>query len=227
MAEKMFQVENFHGVVLRKYGKLTIAQGAQESLSVEASEELLDGIAPTVEDGKLILSLKRKSWWDWILDGFRVGFDKQKIEYHLVVKDLERLEIPGAALVRGSNLDLPRLEVKLGGAGEIVLDNLRTRELSINLNGAGSIKLAGKTDAQEVKLTGVGSYNGRRLESETAKVTVSGAGSATVWVHSELSASVQGVGSIGYYGSPSVEKNITGIGSVNHLGSEPKKIEEE
>jgi len=226
MAKEVFQVENFTGVVLKKYGKLNIAQGAQESLGVEASDELLAGMAPSVEDGKLILSVKTR-WWDWLLDGFRIGFDKQKIVYHLVVKDLRRLEIPGAALVRGSGLDLERLEVKLGGAGEINLTNLRSKELSIDLHGAGSIKLSGKTDAQEVKLTGVGSYAAGKLESETGKVVVSGAGSATVWVKSELSASVQGVGSIGYYGSPSVKKNITGIGSVNHLGSEPKKIERE
>ena len=226
MAKEMFHVENFNSVVLKKYGKLNIAQGDQESLAVEASEELMASVVPTVEDGSLILSIKRKYWWDWILDGFRIGFDKQKIEYHLVVKDLERLEIPGAALVRGSNLDLHRLEVKLGGAGEIVLDSLRAQELSVKLHGAGSIKLAGKTGGQEVKLTGVGSYDGSRLESDSAKVIVSGAGSAKVWVQSDLSATVQGVGSIGYYGSPSVEKSVTGVGSVNHLGNEPKKIEE-
>ncbi|MFT3891146.1 MAG: DUF2807 domain-containing protein [Anaerolineales bacterium] len=49
-------------------------------------------------------------------------------------------------------------------------------------------------------------------------VNISGLGSATVWVDSDLDANVSGMGSVNYYGSPSVSKNVSGVGGVNSRG---------
>jgi hypothetical protein len=68
-------------------------------------------------------------------------------------------------------------------------------------------------------MSGFGSFEGADLHSQTAKVNISGAGSATVWVDDELDANVSGAGSINYYGSASVSKDVSGVGSVNHKGN--------
>lgn len=68
-------------------------------------------------------------------------------------------------------------------------------------------------------ISGFGDFKGGELHSKTARATISGAGSATVWVDDELTAEVSGAGSVNYYGSASVTRNINGVGSVKHLGN--------
>jgi hypothetical protein len=70
-----------------------------------------------------------------------------------------------------------------------------------------------------VRLSGVGSYEAGDLESQTAKVSVSGAGSATVWAKNTLDASLTSVGSIKYYGTPSVTSHIDNLGKLSSLGN--------
>ncbi len=77
----------------------------------------------------------------------------------------------------------------------------------------------GTADKLDVNISGAGSFNGGDLHSQTAKVNISGFGSATVWVDDELDANVSGAGSINYYGSPSsITKNVSGLGGVNSNG---------
>jgi hypothetical protein len=55
MATETREVNNFHRVHMQDFGMLEIAQGAQESLTVEADEETLKRIFTEVEDGTLTL----------------------------------------------------------------------------------------------------------------------------------------------------------------------------
>jgi hypothetical protein len=87
------------------------------------------------------------------------------------------------------------------------------------LNSAGSITISGTAEEQKIVLSGVGSYDASNLQSLQASVTLSGAGSAELWVTDSLDATVSGVGSVSYYGSPSVSQNISGVGSISHEGN--------
>jgi hypothetical protein len=52
-----------------------------------------------------------------------------------------------------------------------------------------------------------------------SSATISGVGSATIWVESSLTANISGVGSIHYFGSPTVQQHVSGLGNVNSYGS--------
>lgn len=77
---------------------------------------------------------------------------------------------------------------------------------------------SGKADNFELDLSGFGSFTGKDLQTQTADVNLSGAGSATVWVEDELDATISGAGSVNYFGSPSVSKQINGVGTVSKSG---------
>jgi len=49
----------------------------------------------------------------------------------------------------------------------------------------------------------------------TARVGISGTGSAHVRVSEQLDARVSGVGSIVYSGNPSVRKSVSGVGRIS------------
>ena len=61
-------------------------------------------------------------------------------------------------------------------------------------------------------MSGVGNYGAGNLESLTARVTLTGAGGATIWAKDTLDVTITGVGSAGYYGSPKITKTIRGLG---------------
>jgi hypothetical protein len=84
--------------------------------------------------------------------------------------------------------------------------------------GAGSATASGTADSLDLTISGFGDFKGKELHCKDARVSISGAGSATVWVDEDLTAEVSGAGSISYYGSPSVTRQISGVGGVNNLG---------
>jgi hypothetical protein len=67
-------------------------------------------------------------------------------------------------------------------------------------------------------MSGFGSYDAENLQSQVAKVVVSGAGTTTLWVTESLDATISGVGNVRYYGSPQIHSRATGVGHLQSLG---------
>ncbi len=212
------EVSDFDRVTLTGFGELFITQGDEESLTIEAPQEILDRIRTDVIDGKLILRFSR-NWLDWIGDLLTVGFAGKRVKYALTVKQLTSLAIMGACRVQVAEIETDRLALVLSGAGEVIIESLDAEQLNVDLPGAGKIGVAGRVTEQKVTINGAGSYDAPKLESQKVKATLQGLGSATVWAVEELDAKIRGVGSVSYYGAPKVSKEITGPGSVNSLGN--------
>lgn len=94
---------------------------------------------------------------------------------------------------------------------------MTAEHFEVQLTGAGKIEAAGKVKQQELTLSGARRYAGGRLESQQTRLTMSGAGSATVWALHDLDVTLSGVGSVEYYGDPKVKQSISGLGCIKHL----------
>jgi hypothetical protein len=218
MATESREVRNFDRVHLQDFGDLDITQGAQESLTVEADEEILDKIRTTVRDGELILRIGG-DWLDRLGALLTTSLTRPHIQYHLTVKHLTALLVSGAARVDVGDLTTGQLTVSLSGAGDVTFKSVTADGLEVKLAGAGRVEVSGKVKQQSVSLSGAGKYAGGKLESQQARVSMSGAGSATLWANQELDATLSGMGSVEYYGDPRVKTSISGLGSIKHLGS--------
>ncbi|NIS80976.1 MAG: hypothetical protein GTO14_12395 [Anaerolineales bacterium] len=212
------QVSDFDRVALTGLGELIIQQGDVESLTIDAPPEILNRIKTEVIDGKLVIRVSRH-WLDWIGDVLTAGFTGMRVRYNLTVKRLSGLRITGAARVKVGNIETDSLTLDLRGAGEVMIESLDAEQLDVDLPGAGKIRVAGRVTEQKITLSGAGSYTARKLESQKARVTLEGLGSATVWAVDELDVAIRGVGTVSYYGSPKVSKEIAGPGSINSLGN--------
>jgi len=212
------EVSDFDRVALAGFGDMVITQGDEESLTIEASPEILGRIETDVKDGKLTIRFSR-SWLDWIGEVLASGFIGMRVRYDLAVKELAGLAITGAGRVQGANITADHLALELRGAGQLSIESLEAERLKIDLSGAGQIKVGGRVTEQTINITGAGSYDAPDLESQRAKATLTGLGGATLWVVEDLEATIRSVGSVSYYGAPKVSKSITGIGSLNSLGN--------
>jgi hypothetical protein len=200
----------FHAITLEYPADVVIRQGASESLTIEAEDNLLPQLSTEVRDGRLTI---RNSERDW---NQRVD-PTRPVKITITVEDLDDLNFPTAGRVRIEELQGEELEISLSGAGDITLTGVQLGRLDCSLSGAGNFTADGRVDVLELHITGFGSFHGRELTSRAADVTISGAGSATVRVEEQLQAGISGAGSISYYGSPEVEQRISGAGSVRQV----------
>lgn len=188
-------------------GTLIIRQGAHEELMVRAEENLLDYLHTETQSGQLTI-------WK---EGLTLR-NNAPIEYHLTVTSLDRLELTGAGNVQGSNLDTGSLMLRLTGVGGVEIFELSATALEVETSGVGGVTLSGSVHEQEIRLGGLGSYDGRHLTSSVADVTISRGGSATVRVEDHLTATIRGSGNVYYIGDPVVVSSISGSGEVVQIG---------
>jgi hypothetical protein len=211
-------VSDFDRVALTGFGELVITQGEEESLAIEAPQDILARIETEVKDGRLLIGISR-NWVDWLGDVLTAGFTGKRVGYNVTVKQLTGLEILGAARVKVANVKTDRLALELRGAADVSIESLEAERLDVDMPGAGKISVAGRVADQTVTVSGAGSYDAPKLESQRARAALEGIGNAIVWATEELVVTIRGVGSVSYYGTPEVSKELTGPGSVRSLGN--------
>ena len=185
-------------VILRE-GKVPLVQ-------INTDENLLKFIDTEVEGGILRISQEKKL----------ISTRKIRITVnYLVLKDIRAM---GAALIKNEETIVSEnLEIGMDGAGAIDL-MINSDKLMVVLSGAGVISLAGKVREQELNLMGAGKLEAFDLESKECEVSVSGLGTAEVYVTEKLNAKIEGVGSIKYGGDPKdVNTEIKGLGRIKPL----------
>ncbi len=202
-------VSDIERVSLEGLGDMTIIQGNEESLSVEADDNVLPYIETTMRGRELVLSIKD-----------HYSFKRNvTIRYTLKVKNLTAVSISGAGNVTSEKLNVGDLALTISGAGNMKIADLQAQDLRATASGSGNYDLKGKVDSQDITISGVGTYTAGDLESKDMKVTVSGSGNVTAWVTGSLDTRIAGFGNVNYYGSPSVSQSITGGGGVKSLGT--------
>ena len=201
-------VENFERISLESTGELTIIQGDEEGITVEADDNLLPYIETRVSGHELRIGFQRN-----------VSIEtRNPIRYTLRVKDLERISVSGSGEVEAEALDTKKLSLEISGSGNVNIADLQTEDLRVRVSGSGNFELAGAAEEQDVTISGSGNYNASDLMSHRAVVNVTGSGDVTTWADEELDVRVSGHGNVGYYGKPSISQSVTGSGEVKSLG---------
>ena len=222
MADRKTEIRElgeFDRISMRGIGKLVISQGKKQEVTLEGDDIAISRITTNVTDGKLVIDIGR----DWV-EKLSAGFDflsSHDIRITIVAKNLKDLEVAGAADIEVSGIKTDELGLRLVGASNVKVDGLKADRLETEIPGAGKIRVEGEVKEQSVVLAGAGNFSGHQLKSKTAKVVLSGVGSAQLWVTDELDVTIAGVGSVEYYGSPRIKQSVTMLGKVTSLG-EPK-----
>jgi hypothetical protein len=204
-------VSDFRALNFTGFGELTLVQGETEALTIETDDNLLPYLRTSVSQGVLTIGFTDGVWLPIIRP-------TRSIRYTLTVKALTALELSGAGTVESVQLTADQLALAVSGAGQITIDDLTASDLTVDMSGSGRVALVGQVTNQTVDMSGLDSYEAGNLASQTAKITLSGAGAATVWVREQLDAEMSGAGTISYYGSPRTSASSSGIGRVQSLG---------
>ena len=201
------QVNGFDRVEIKDGGSLYLIQGTQESLEIEAEDNIMPYVQSRVVNNTLILELD-----DTVNKSF---FTTRPIKYYLTMKDVHGLAISGGGDIETSNITTDTLLTDISGGGNLRIDVLKANSLNVNVSGGGDIDiLNGEVPEQNIRVSGGGNYDARDLSSQNVTANVSGGGDLTVWVEGTLDVNVSGGGSVYYYGKPAVNSSISGGGDV-------------
>jgi hypothetical protein len=208
------QVSHFNRVSMGGSGELTITQGDEESLTIEADDNLLRHIQSEVKHGTLFLGIKGSNWSDRIRP-------TKPIKFSVIMKQIAGLDLSGSGSVRASHITTQDLDIDIGGSGDVTIGSLTAQKLVVALSGSATCAVSrGKVSRQGIDISGSGEYRAPKLESQAVEAEISGSGHATVWARESLSVNISGSGEVDYFGTPGkITKEVSGSGSVNGRGN--------
>jgi len=209
MATEARQVSGFNQIALNGQGSVKVVVGDQESLTINAEDNLMKYIQTEVKGSQLVLSTT---------NGVQLMATKP-INYTVTVKSANAFSIAGSGNITMDTFQTDHLDLSISGSGTIQVTGLKATSLTASIGGSGSIQTTGKAASQVVTIPGSGTYTGTDLKSSSAEVTISGSGSAIVWASDTLKATISGSGNIIYYDSPTLNQMISGSGKITGKGS--------
>lgn len=139
----------------------------------------------------------------------------------------EKLSLSNSGSVKStySAIKTNEFHISASGAATITIEDLAAETL--NARASGSMKLevtGGSVDHQEFHISGSGRIDAVELQSNSAKVSISGSGKANLWAEESIQVSISGSGSIFYKGNAEVDQHVSGSGKVKKIHPEMETV---
>lgn len=201
------KVAVFTGIDLQCSANVYFTQGDEQSVKVEAEDNIIGHITTEVKDNELVVSTDGKDF-----------NSHQQINVYVTVKELCLLEFTGSGNMIGkSHINCDNMSIHIAGSGDVKAD-VRALTMKIKLSGSGSLDVSGTATSTDVRVAGSGSVNARNLQTMSSAVTISGSGESTINASEQLNVSITGSGGVHYVGEPQkLKTNITGSGNVTKI----------
>lgn len=195
-------VESFIMLQLDGGYEVILIQDSQEKVIIVSERSNSNEIKTEIEGNKLHIYT-------------RGTFQFDKIKLIIFYKSLEKIDINGGVTLETKNtLNTNNLQLNVAGGATIEM-NIHTSEFKADLSGGTMIQLSGDATNVDINLNGAGKVDADNLKTESTKIDISGAGTASVNASKMIDANISGVGSISYTGNPDkVKSNISGVGSI-------------
>jgi hypothetical protein len=168
--------------------EITYTQGHQPRFTVTGPQSVLDNLR--LQDGELTSENGPRRRWNR-----RNNYGRLRIE------------------ITGPNLH----EFHLAGAQKLTLRNYNQDELRIYGSGAADIEGQGRAQRLEVDISGAGHLDLEQLPVDDARVTISGAGAASLDARRSSNVSLSGAGHVQFKCRPEqAHASTSGFGSVDY-----------
>ena len=231
VVEETFEVSDFSSVELATLGDLTIEMGEEESLRVEAEDNLIEYFLVEVEDGTLTIKDQP----------FVALHPTRPVRFYLTARELDTIALSGSGNIEAPDLEGKRIAITVSGSGDVQTGDLVADEVVLKVSGSGSLDVAeSKAGSQEVAIGGSGDVRIGELTGDTAEVRISGSGNVRIasgdveeqriaiygsgdyhadgLSSEEASVAITGSGSAAVRVSERLDAEITGSGDVRYVG---------
>jgi hypothetical protein len=182
---------NFTGLKVSSGVDVILRQGNDESVTVEADENLLEYIVTEVKGDVLNV----------YVDNVNIR-DAERMRAYVTMKEINSVKTTSAGDVTGETpIEADRLSLSASSAGNIKLE-VTAKEIEIDISSSGDITVTGKADFLDGHLSSAGDLNAYELEVREADTSASSAGDANINVTERITARASSAGDISYRGNP-------------------------
>lgn len=197
------KTESFTGVKVSSGIDIYLKQGDNESMSVEADENLHEYIITEVRGGVLNV----------YTDANIREAERKRV--YVTMKQVNSVRTTSAGDVVGQTpVKTDRLELSASSAGDIKLE-VYAREIDVNISSSGDITLTGEAEKLSGDLSSAGDLNAYDLLVKEADLSASSAGNADINVSERIRARASSAGDINYMGNPKyVDAHSSSAGSI-------------
>jgi|GEM_PF-1614724 len=188
--EKTFDVDSFHEISASGAGELVITVGEAQSVTIEAKDRHLDKIKVEVDDGRLEIRSKGRSWFG----------SSPSYKAVITVPSLDYLGLSGATEAVATGIDADEFEYRASGASET--------------------EISGRCNSLTVKVSGASELEAKDFVCRDVDVRGSGASEIEIHATENLSVSASGATDVDVYGSPKTNKMSTsGASDIDYKDS--------
>ncbi len=190
---------------------LTLTQGAEFSVVVEAEDGDLEDLVTEVRNGTLRIHMDRSFYdrrgWNWDTD----------YVVSVTLPALTELEAGGGSDVRGSGtITSDELDLNASGGSDIELD-VNADRLELSASGGSDMEISGTANFLEAESSGGSDLDASRLVATEVEANASGGSDLDVNVTGTLIADASGGSDIRYEGDPTErDTDTSGGGDVTH-----------
>lgn len=182
-------VKQFTGIESSGANDIHISYGTEFRVMLKGSDNFLPYFKTEVLGNTLRLGYER------------VNVKHDDVEIYVTLPALNYISLSGSgdATISGSFPQLNVLQVLISGSAELEAENsLQTDELLVKISGSGEVDL-------------------KRVQSNSAELSISGSGEAKIGACQHLKARISGSGKVYYTGTPLIDSQISGSGKLLKL----------
>lgn len=198
------KTDSFTGLKVSSGIDVYLKQGNNETVSVEADENLHEYILTEVRGGVLN-----------VYSEYSIREAERKRVY-VTMKEVNSIKTTSAGDVFGETpINSDRLELSASSAGDIKLE-VHAKNTNIDISSSGDITISGETDMLRADLSSAGDLNAFDLKAREADVSASSAGDADISVSERITARASSAGDINYKGDPKyVDAHSSSAGGIH------------
>jgi hypothetical protein len=198
------QAGSFSGIRVSTGIDVYLKQGDNQSITVEADENLHEYILTEIEGDVLVVYTEVNIR------------DAEEKKVYVTMKEVKSVKASSAGDVIGqSPVKTDEIEIDASSAGDIKLE-VYAKEIEVDISSSGDVTLKGETDVLEADLSSAGNLNAVELKVREAEVNVSSAGDADINVSEKLQARASSAGDVHYTGNPKyVDAHSSSAGSIH------------
>lgn len=195
-------IRSFDAIDISSAFDVELTQSNNESLVIEADENVMDHIYTEVVGGTLKIYTK---------GNIR---NVKTMKAYISFKMISEIEVSGACDIVGMNkMKFNEFSFDASGASEIELSFTATN-VELDLSGASEINFSGYADVLEIDASGAVDIRALDFEVKNCEIDASGACTVKVFVTEDLEIEASGATTIRYKGRPSIEIDVSGASSV-------------
>lgn len=196
------QVSSFDALDISSAFEIYLTQGNEESLVLEADDNILDKIITEVRGGTLKIYVK---------ENIR---HVKTMKLYIGFKMLEKIDLSGACDIKGEGTyKFNNIEFDASGASEISME-FTADKVYLDMSGASEINFVGSANSMIVDVSGATDIYAQDFEVKVCSIDASGASTIKVFATEELNVDASGASTVRYKGQPSVSVDVSGASTI-------------